>query len=1112
MSNCTTPNNIKFFAALLCGLFLLASVNSFASSPIYHQLETIDVESGLPQSTVRAITQDQFGFIYFATDEGISQFDGISHKNIQSTAKELQSLFSFSSLCDSENGLWAGSLDGGVLYYSASSRQWKEFLLSDIFGAEAGKQVIGCSKDIDNNIWFITERGLFSLGVDENIELIRKDSFWIEGNNQVNHLMITEENRFYIATEQGLYTLNYGRFTKLASYSQPATRVVQTLLDARGRLWVLNESSVSVYNNNKGEWEIIASSLIGQLNRKVAHERLIDIFQDSAGRTWIGTETQGILIIDENNQSLHHLKKNPSYGNLPDNHITSIYQSRDNVMWLGTWLSGAIKLIPSLQGIDTTRVFSTNNGEIVEPSIRSIYRSETGELWVGTDNAGVLLSDDNGKSYTQYKRVSDASGLAMSAENYYQKQPSFTLPSNTVRNFYQRNNGDFLIGTDRGLLKLTDQGFEYLGQNIEAALSTGDLIRGVLEDSKNTLWVGTYDKGLFWFNDETGQYNRISLSQNSLIDRVAQVHLSMDGMLWVGTDTQGYFIVDPIQKSVVEHIHFNMPNRLRAPGNSIWSFYQPNSQTMWVGSYGQGLGQLNLQSRVFTYFRESDGLPNDVIYSITQDQQGWFWVSTNQGLARFSPGKKKFISLNKVHGLPHSEFNSGAYFKDDSGRLYYGSLKGLVIIDPSKLMPNTGEHQVYLSDLRVNNQSVEQATNHLSMQGDVFSPKQLTFEKDYEQLFFSFAVSDYLAPDKNIFAYRLLGYQDDWVFNEGKVRSASFNSLPAGYYRLEVKAKNSYGVWSDKLLKIDIQLQPPWWLSGWAYFSYLILIMSVIWGSFELWRRYRRQHKLMLERLHYLVEHRTQELKNKNEQLKSLNSELQHANEKLEKVSMTDSLTGLGNRRMMYQYLEKDVGRVNRAYISLETDLLNLPDIQKHDLQFYLVDIDDFKSINDRYGHTVGDKVLIQISQILTAVSREGDYVVRYGGEEFLLVMRDTPRSESALIAERIQQAFHSEEINISADLTIPLRCSIGFAPYPFSSLCPAQLLPEQVIQIADIALYCAKASGKNCWIGLNGHYKKDEVIVSDVLNNTEQLIEQGLVEVITSDNVSKLNWTQGRH
>lgn len=1090
---------------------MLLSLNSFANSPIYHQLETIDVESGLPQSTVREITQDKFGFIYFATDEGISQFDGISHKNIQSNAKELQSLFSFSSLCDSENGLWAGSLDGGVLYYSASSRQWKEFLLSDIFGVAAGKQVKGCSKDIDNNIWFITERGLFSLGVDENIELIRRDSVWLENNNRVNHLMITEDNRFYISTEQGLFTLNYGRYTKLESLSQPETAIEQTLLDNSGRLWVLYESSVAAYRNNKGEWELIASSLIGQFNRKVAHEPLIDIFQDSAGRTWIGTETQGILIIDETNQTLHHLNKRPSYGNLPDNHITSIYQSRDNVMWLGTWLSGALKLVPSLQGIETTRVFATNNGNVSEPSIRSIYRSETGELWVGTDNAGLLYSENNGKSYTQYQRGSDASGLNVSVEKYYQQQPSFTLPSNTVRNFYQRNSGDFLVGTDRGLLKLVDDGFEYVGKDLEEALSTGDLIRGILEDANNTLWVGTYDKGLFWFDDDTGEYHRILLSKNALIDRVSSMHLAMDGMLWVGTDTQGYFIVDPIQKSIVEHTHFNMPNRLRAPGNSIWSFYQPNSKTMWVGSYGQGLGRLNLESKVFNYFRESDGLPNDVIYSITQDQQGWFWVSTNQGLARFSPSKKKFISLNKVHGLTHSEFNSGAYFKDNSGRLYYGSLKGLVIINPSELMLNTGQHRVFLSDLRVNNQSVNLIEDNLSMQGEVFSPKKLTFKKDYEQLFFSFAVSDYLAPDQNIFAYRLLGYQDEWVFNEGQIRSASFNSLPPGHYRLEVKAKNSYGVWSEPFLKIDIRLQPPWWLSGWAYFSYLILILTIIWGSFELWRRYRRQHKLMLERLHYLVEHRTQELKNKNEQLKSLNNELQHANEKLEKVSMTDSLTGLGNRRMMYQYLEKDVGRVNRAYISLEADLLNLSHIQKNDLQFYLIDIDDFKSINDRYGHTVGDKVLIQISQILTAVSREGDYVVRYGGEEFLLVMRDTPRSESAIIAERIQQAFQDEEISISADLSIPLRCSIGFAPYPFSSLCPAQLLPEQVIQIADIALYCAKSSGKNCWVGLNGHYKKDEVIVSDVLNNTEQLIEQGLVEVITSDNVTQLNWTQGR-
>lgn len=1091
---------MSFYRILLvffCWQFLFLSSQSIASD-LSFQIETIGVESGLPQSTVRDITQDKYGFMYFATDEGVSRYDGVSHQVLYRNSDDKRILFSFSELCIHQETLWATSLDGGVLRYDIALDYWQQISLQELAGDNSGKHVLGCEVDASGNIWFTSEEGL--IRVDDGSSVNGKDSFYplnnlSQSDELITDFLIDKNNQIFVATTKGLKGFAQGRFYIFESLMLDKKPVTSITLDQQSRIWLLQDDRFLAYVKSDSEWNLIEEPLLKSINQAIAGNQPSSIKQTRDGAYWITSKTSGMWMMPKGTNTLYHLKGEDSDFAITDKHIASVFQSKDGIIWLGTWLNGVAKLTPGARGLTTYSKFETENGVLDEPSIRSIFRDSRDRFWVGTDGSGILRGNDLKGTMRLFNTESEF---------------NYKLPSDFVRVVYETQNGQILIGTEAGLVQFDEQlGFQYLELNGRGELTTGALIRDVFEDRNGRIWVGTYDKGLFWWDADKSRFYPLPLSQSRAVERVTTIRPDHHGRLWVGTDTSGVFILDPDTRSVEKHLHANLGERLSVPGNSIWSIYPENDTSLWLGSYGRGIGKLNLNSNVFQYFTVKDGLPNDVIYSILQDDKGWLWSTTNRGLTRYLPDEGHFISYFKVHGLPHNEFNSGAYFKDEANQtFYFGSLRGLVEIQSDSINRDIASHRVYLNDLKVNGESIEVSTQDYQLNGPIYRLNRLKAYNHYERLSFTFTTNDYYAPEKSVFSYRLVGFNDQWQTTEPNVRRVSFNSLAAGDYRLEVKARNSYGSWSEDILRIDIELMPPWWLTGWAYIFYLVSLFVFIWMLIEGWSRYQRRNREMVERLHYLVKHRTQELKSKNEQLSELNAELQQANEKLERVSMTDALTGLGNRRLLYQYLERDVGNVNRAYISVNPDFSNLEEVQKNDLIFFIIDIDNFKQINDNYGHAIGDKVLIEVTNVVSKIIRQGDYVIRYGGEEFLFVMRETHRNEAPIIAERILHAFMEHKFPISSELTLSLTCSVGFAPYPFSSYYPSQLLPEQIIQIADLCLYCAKSSGKNCWVGLEGLYWEKEVDISEVIKSPEEVINNGLVKVYSAKALDELVWS----
>jgi diguanylate cyclase (GGDEF)-like protein len=330
----------------------------------------------------------------------------------------------------------------------------------------------------------------------------------------------------------------------------------------------------------------------------------------------------------------------------------------------------------------------------------------------------------------------------------------------------------------------------------------------------------------------------------------------------------------------------------------------------------------------------------------------------------------------------------------------------------------------------------------------------------------TFASLDFSAPKTLKYRYKLQGYDNEWHMTDASKRLAVYNRLPPGNFELIVNGTNRSGEWSEKQLNIAITVKAAFNQTLQFYFLCAALMGTLIYGVYRL---------------------RVQQLKNNAVELEKTVSkrthELQAAYELLEQASLTDHLTQLNNRRVFEKSIQSDLALVQRNYGDLQP--------QKSDLIFFLIDLDHFKQVNDLYGHTAGDAVLQQTADILQGCLRSSDYVIRWGGEEFLLIARFIHRKEAMDIAEKLRLAFEQNSFALPDGTALKKTTSIGFAIYPFSQSCPKAVSLKHTIQIADASLYAAKYSGRNGWVGLCCN-EGSAFHTEDVQSKVEQFLNAG--------------------
>ncbi|HET9316696.1 MAG TPA: two-component regulator propeller domain-containing protein, partial [Vicinamibacteria bacterium] len=1026
---------------------LLGTAPLALAQPRPMAFERVSLEQGLSQSTVLSMIQDSRGFMWFGTEDGLNRYDGINFKSYKSDPSDHASLpasMVWAVTEDAQGDLWLATEGGGLARWDRTHDRFTRVPVSSTPGLYGRIRTLLFAPD--GALWMGSkDAGLLRFEPATGaVKAFRHDPADASSlsHDGVYALASDGAGRLWVGTDGGLNRLDpaTGRFERFRhDPARPESlgddRVRALLVDRERRLWIgtfggglsrldAGSNAFRTYRNDPAN----ATSL--------GHDRVRALLEDGGGRLWIATD-RGLDLLDRQHATFeHHRNDSTDPSSLGDDTVMSLYQDRGGVLWVGTRTGGAYKWNPATWSFGHHTRSSASPGGLADKTVTSFAEDRVGRIWIGTFG-GLHVMDRQTGDVTRY--VSKAGPIG---------ERVMALATDA--------DGMLWIGTmDAGLIRL-DPGTGTLRSYRHDAGSRGslsaDAVMSLLVDSVGDLWVGTFGGGLNRFDAATGAFTRYRndpANEHSLsADAVTALAQDASGGLWLGTDGGGLNLLDRTTGQFTRFLH-DPGNASSLGANTVYALYLDSAGRLWVGTRGGGLAVMESREGAearFRHVRQRDGLANDVIYGVVPDGEGHLWLSTNNGLTRYEPATGKSKNYDTSHGLQSNEYNFGAHFRSASGELFFGGVNGFNAFHPRKLVANTHVPPVVLTSFLKFNRPVDTA-------GPLWMLKGIDLGYGDDVVTFEFAALDYAAPERNRFVYKLEGFDPDWV-DLGNVRRVTYTNLAAGNYRLRVKGANNDGVWNESGIDVPVRVEAPPWLRWWAFVAYALALGGALY-------LFVRVQQAKVEREAEYARRLEEDVQNRTLELEARNSDLEDLNRKLAEASLTDSLTGLRNRRFLFEYVSKDADLVRRRYIAIKQG----DEARTFDLSFVMIDLDHFKAINDTCGHAAGDAVLLGVRAVLEKTCRTSDVLIRWGGDEFLLVGRDNDPDQVGTLAERIRAEIESTTFDIGEGRVARITCSVGYACYPFVRTEPELYAWEDMLGLADAALYAAKGL-RNAWVG----------------------------------------------
>lgn len=1064
----------------LCALLLLfVCTTSTAQTVRPMQFTRLTVEDGLSQGVIMAIQQDPQGFLWLATEDGLDRYDGHEVRHYIHDRTQPHSLpvnFVRALALDPSGRLWIGTAGGGVVERDPHTGAFEPLTSSGGDpGVAANEQIRVCYIDRERRLWVGTRnRGLVMVdparSVSRRFQSVVQDPTTL-GSDSIFAVTQDASGQIWVGTQAGLDRLDpaTGRVVRepmqdwLHVGANSDLEVTTLLADSGGRIWVgTNAGLVRISFEAPGA--ITAFNKHAGDSRALPSDRVQALLEDSSRRLWIGT-SNGLALFDEKVGSFethHHDATDPN--SLPDDSVISLYEDRGGLLWVGTKTGGAARWNPRSWSFGAhTHGGDANLGDAIPSGFAT---DAAGTLWLATFGSGLLAID----------RVS-----GRVAHYLHKDGDPASLPDDRVMSLVVDHEGTVWAGTMAGGLAKLDRSTGHFKVFVPEAGNPNSVpaagIMSLLADSRGRLWVGTYGGGLALLDRATERFTRYALADGSVdLSKVRATALAEDrsGRIWIGTDGEGLCLLDPVSAAFkcFEHDSHD-PHALSA--ETVYALRVDARGRVWVGTRSGGLdevvGSALSPGRIqFRNYSEAQGLPNSTLYGIEVEASGRLWLSSNRGLTRFDPTSGEVRNFGKLHGLQGEEFNFGAHYRSPTGELFFGGPDGYNDFFPEQLQFNRQPPPVVLTQFLEFNRPVKSmgAPENLSDLKLGYRDSVITF---------GFAALDFASPRQNQYQYKLEGFDQQWVV-AGSQHSVTYTNLAGGHYTFRVRAANSDDVWNNAGINVNLNADPPPWATAWARAGYVLAIGLLI---FLAW--YSQQKKLRREAIY--AERLRRDVRNRTAELAERNAELENVNGRLREASVTDPLTGLGNRRHLYEAMAALDSAATKAGTSFPR------------VAFLMVDMDHLKPINDLHGHEAGDAALKGIADILRRCCRASDILVRWGGDEFLVVCVDVDMDTAEQLAERIRSMVAKQIFRLAAGETARTSCSIGFVCHPFV---PEQLVRmswEQSLSIADAALYQAKRE-RNGWVGLAGlgAAAAEPQTLKVLEQDTEALELKGLIEI----------------
>ena len=840
---------VKYIILLLCSF----NISTFGQIGV---VRFFSISDGLSNNTINTILQDSDGYLWVGTEDGLNMFDGYFFKTYYHSPKDTLSICSnviTGLLQDKKGNLWIATCNGldtydkntdMFIHYNfisyagevikdvdirAIAKDFNDNIIvystntsphTYIFNQEKKRfeALFPKTKEIDlalnnirtiyiseNNIlWFgSTTNGLFKVDRNNNTFINYKYSNIKQNSlqsNEIYHINKTRNNEILISTSKGLYIYNEkdNDFYPFEKANKEIQKIHSwyTYIDSNNNLWIATEGNgIYIYDIKDKKYRHISTHIKG---KKILNNDYVRfIFEDSHNNIWLGTKKGLSYYINPKYIKFNLLKTNIITNNKIDNTtISSIWKDKINndYIWLGTYNYGLIKY-NTKSGNYKILLNNSINSKTKSDNINNIRRISNGELWVGTHRNGIYVLDNK-------ERI----------KKHFLHNPldSMSLSNNDVRYIYEDSSNKIWIATNGGGLNLyskKNDGFTHFIPDYEnySENIVGEWCLGITEDKQNNLWIYSYN-GLSIFNQK---------------------------------------------ENIFRNYRNDISNPRSLSNNWVYSVVEDLNGNVWIGT-NNGLNLYDKLEDKFNIITTDNGLINNCIKSIIVDNKNNLWLASNKGLTRIKTqninNTTKIIDIRNFTSdlaIEGNEFIINSVFKDKNNDIYFGGTKGLVYFNSDSIKFNTKKPKIIFEDIIVNYNE----ENSKKYRKQLFENKTLRFNHKQLVYEFKFVIIDFINSKKNRYKYKLIGFDNQWHYL-GYKRDITLIGLSPGDYELVVSGENSIGIETVNKASVKFVVLPPWWLTGWAYAFYSLIILLIIFIIVtEILRKQRLEHQIKIEKI-----------------------------------------------------------------------------------------------------------------------------------------------------------------------------------------------------------------------------------------------------------------------
>jgi signal transduction histidine kinase/ligand-binding sensor domain-containing protein/DNA-binding response OmpR family regulator len=808
---------------LLIPLLLLVNY-VYAQQPSY-QFSFLNVNNGLSNNQVNCIYKDVKGFMWFGTMNGLNRYDGYSFKIFRHNAADPGTLIDdyITGIYPApDDRLYIKTRNGDNIYDPVS----EQFLDAVSWLRKKGLPGYGMKAITQTGrTWWIAyaDSGLYkidSTGRGTKILLPRKASSIADlKKDKQNRLVILyldgEIEKLEVASNKIVY-----RSSLIRPFFEKPPASLKIFLDAQDDMWIyMPENDFgALYLNPSGGTVKQLSSRTGTLNNDIVNS----IVQDDKNIIWIGTDHGGINLVNkDDNFSVRFLQnKEGDPKSIAENAIYALYKDDFGIVWCGTYKRGISYFTENMLKFPLYKHSHTDSRSLSYNDVNCFAEDKEGNIWIGTNGGGLIYFDRGNQTFTRFQ---------------HNPADDNTISKDVIVSLYVDGHNNLWIGYYFGGMDCYTKGrfTHYRHDEKQPNSLANKSVWKIYRDKRNNFWVGTLGGGLDRFDPGNGIFYHNNVSQPASVHSNFITDFAEDGKgnLWVATA----YGIDVLDNSKGIFVHY-LTSTHQLSNDNVSSLLHDRNGRMWAGTRA-GLNLFDEKTQQFKSFGIEDGLPDKNIISLLEDNDGYLWASTSNGLSRISiKDGPEGISIScrnydDKDGLQGKAFNVNAACKLRSGELVFGGADGFNLFSPSSLPQNENPPAIVFTGLQLFNRNVEvneKVHNRVLLPGALSEISEIVLKYDENDFSVDFAALNFINTEKNKYAYKLSGFNDEWLNADGNTRRITYTNINPGTYTLLLKAANEDGVWNEEGISLRIRITPPFWKTPLAYIAYVLGIIALL--------------------------------------------------------------------------------------------------------------------------------------------------------------------------------------------------------------------------------------------------------------------------------------------